>query len=87
MFGSSAAGTTGAASDVDLLVVGAVGLRALAPRLRPLASSLGREINPHVLSPETLSAKARSGDAFIANVLAAPKIWITGDADELGKLV
>ena len=87
VFGSSAAGTTGAASDVDLLVVGAVGLRGLAPRLRPLASSLGREINPHVLSPETLSAKARSGDAFIANVLAAPKIWITGDADELGKLV
>jgi len=86
VFGSSASGTTGAASDVDLFVIGNVGLRTLAPRLRPVALSLGREINPHVLSRETLSNKALSGDAFIANVLSAPKIWITGDADELGKL-
>ena len=87
IFGSAAAGTTGAGSDVDLLVVGKVGLRALAPKLRPVASRLGREINPHVISRETLAAKARASDAFIANVLASPKLWITGDTDELGKLV
>ncbi|MEI8341644.1 MAG: hypothetical protein WCH43_08940 [Verrucomicrobiota bacterium] len=33
------------------------------------------------------AGKARGGNAFIANVISAPKIWITGDADELGKLV
>ncbi len=87
VFGSSAAGTTGAGSDVDLFVVGSVGLRALAPRLRPLTLTLGREINPHILSRASLSAKAQAGDAFITNVINAPKIWITGDADELGKLV
>lgn len=87
VFGSSASGTTGAASDVDLLVVGKVGLRALAPKLRPLTSTLGREVNPHVLTRDTLAAKVHGGDAFIANVISAPKIWITGDADELGKLV
>jgi predicted nucleotidyltransferase len=87
VFGSAAAGTTGAASDVDLLVVGDVGLRALAPKLRPLTSTLGREVNSHVLTRDTLAAKARAGDAFITNVLAAPKIWITGDADELEGLV
>ncbi|HQL20598.1 MAG TPA: nucleotidyltransferase domain-containing protein [Opitutaceae bacterium] len=87
VFGSQAAGTAGAASDVDLLVVGSVGLRALAPRLRPVAEALGREINPHVLAPDTLSAKARSGDAFVTTVLAGPKLWITGDADELGTMV
>jgi predicted nucleotidyltransferase len=87
VFGSAAAGTTGAASDVDLLVIGDVGLRALAPKLRPLTSTLGREVNSHVLTRATLAAKARAGDAFITNVLAAPKMWITGDADELGKLV
>lgn len=83
VFGSAASGNTVAASDVDLLVVGPVGLRALAPRLRPLTSTLGREVNPHVLTRRTLATKARSGDAFIANVLAAPKIWIKGDAREL----
>lgn len=86
IFGSAAAGTTGAGSDVDLLVIGKTGLRALAPKLRPLTSRLGREINPHILSRETLTAKARAGDAFITNVLAAPKLWIIGDTDELGKL-
>ena len=87
VFGSQAGGTAGAASDVDLLVVGDVGLRALAPRLRPVAEALGREINPHVLSARTFSTRARSGDAFVASVLAGPKLWIQGGADELGSLV
>lgn len=87
VFGSAASGTAGAASDVDLFVIGNVGLRALAPKLRPLTSTLGREVNPYVLTRETLAAKARAGDAFIANVIAAPKIWITGDAHDLEKLV
>lgn len=86
VFGSSASGRTVAGSDVDLLVVGPVGLRALAPRLRPLTSTLGREVNPHVLTRRTLATKVRSGDAFMANVLAAPKIWIKGDARELAGL-
>lgn len=87
VFGSQAAGNARADSDVDLLVVGTVGLRALAPRLRPVSAALGREINPHVLAPETLAAKARSGDAFVTRVLAGPKLWIIGGTDELGTLV
>jgi len=86
VFGSQASGTAGAGSDVDLLVVGSAGLRALAPRLRTVAAALAREVNPHVLSRQTLKAKARAGDAFIRNVLAAPKLWVTGGADELGDL-
>lgn len=86
VFGSSASGHAVAGSDVDLLVVGPLGLRALAPRLRPLTSTLGREVNPHVLTRRTLATKVRSGDAFMANVLAAPKIWIKGAARELASL-
>ena len=86
VFGSSASSHTVAGSDVDLLVVGPVGLRALAPRLRPLFSILGREVNPHVLTRRTLATRARSGDAFMANVLAAPKVWIKGDARELADM-
>ncbi len=44
-------------------------------------------LNSHLLTRDTLAAKARAGDAFITNVLAAPKMGITGDADVLGKLV
>jgi hypothetical protein len=87
IFGSQASGAVGAGSDVDLMVVGSVGLRALAPRLRPVTATLMREVNPHVLSRKTFVAKARAGDAFISNVLAAPKLWIKGGPDELGELV
>jgi len=86
VFGSAAAGSMGAASDVDLFIVGKAGLRTLVPRLRPVALSLGREINPYVVSRETLETKAKAEDAFITNVLASPKIWVIGEADELGKL-
>ena len=86
VFGSVAAGAARAGSDVDLLVIGSAGLRSLAPRLRPVISALGREVNPHVLSRETFRAKARAGDAFIRRVLDEPKIWIVGGADELGNL-
>ena len=84
IFGSIAAGAARPGSDVDLLVIGSVGLRSLAPRLRPIISALGREVNPHVLSRETFRAKARAGDAFIRRVVDEPKIWIVGGADELG---
>jgi predicted nucleotidyltransferase len=87
VFGSQASGTAGAESDIDLMVVGNVGLRALAPRLRPLISTLGREINPHIRSLQSLDSKALSNDTFFANVLDAPKIWIIGSPDELAKLV
>jgi len=87
VFGSLASGGAGAGSDVDLLVIGDAGLRLLAPRLRPVSVTLGREINPHVLSRARFRAKARADDAFIASVLAAPKVWIIGGADELGTLV
>jgi predicted nucleotidyltransferase len=87
VFGSQASGMAEADSDVDLMVVGSVGLRALAPRIRPVTATLGREVNPHVLSRETFVAKARAGDAFIANVLAGPKLWIKGGPNDLGSLV
>ena len=51
LFGSTAAGTDTASSDIDLLAIGSAGLRAISPALRPLANTLGREINPHCLTP------------------------------------
>jgi predicted nucleotidyltransferase len=87
VFGSQASGAATAGSDVDLLIVGSAGLRALAPRLRQVSAALAREVNPHVLTRQTFISKARAGNPFIANVLAAPKLWIIGGADELGDLV
>lgn len=87
VFGSVANGEARSDSDLDLLILGKIGLRTLAPRLRELSSTLGREINPLVISRQSLAEKASRGDAFITNLLASPKIWIIGSSDELGVLV
>src|SRR5881394_1857731 len=48
VYGSMAAGSPTAASDVDLIVVGNVTLREIASRLRSAQDTLGREIVPVV---------------------------------------
>jgi len=87
VFGSMATSAEGASSDVDLFVIGSIGLRKLAPRLRTVTTRLQREINPYTISTESLREKVTAGDAFIQNVLNAPKLWIKGNDDELGKLI
>lgn len=85
VFGSVAAGTAKADSDVDLLVVGDLGLRALAPRLRPATERLGREINPVVMSPVEF-ARERATKPLLVDLLAKPKLFIKGDERELERL-
>ena len=85
VFGSLANGTAGAASDIDLLVIGDTGLRALAPRLRPVAEQLGREINP-VTMTATEFARGRSSNPLLVDLLAKEKLFVKGSADELERL-
>jgi predicted nucleotidyltransferase len=85
VFGSVAAGTAKADSDIDLLVIGDVGLRALAPRLRPVAERLGREINPVTMSAATF-ARERDTKPLLVDLLAKPKLFIKGDERELERL-
>ncbi len=84
IFGSIAAGTATARSDVDLLVIGSTGLRQLSPALRGLADSLGREINPVCLTPQEWQRNRAKGDAFATRVAAEPKLWLKGGPDALG---
>lgn len=86
VFGSLAQGPGKASSDVDLMVIGDVGLRDIAPRLRPAIDSMAREINPVVMSAAGFASKVKEGDAFLKNVMAAEKLFIVGGADELGSM-
>lgn len=87
LFGSMAKGEASAGSDVDLFIVGTVGLRTLSPKLRLLSNELGREINPYTISPKALAEKSRNEDAFILNVKNAQKLWIQGSDDEFAAVV
>ena len=86
MFGSVAAGREAAQSDVDLMVIGALGLRELTTLLSGVSEKLGREINPHAISVPDFKERVRSGNHFITAVLKEPKIFLKGKDDELAGL-
>ena len=83
IFGSVASGMERAESDVDLMVLGEIGLRPLAPLLRIASQSLNREINPHVMTIPEWQRKTAGADVFVNRVLQEPKIWLRGNEDEL----
>jgi DNA-binding transcriptional ArsR family regulator len=83
VFGSVARGDTGAGSDVDLMVIGQVGLRKLTSLLSGVAGRVGREINPHVMTPEEFVKRKAERDHFVTSVLAAPKLFVKGTEHEL----
>ena len=86
VFGSVASGKASATSDIDLMVLGAVGLRKLASRLAAASAKLGREINPHVMTLDEYLDRCRSGEHFVGSVIKTERRMIVGDADELGRL-
>jgi len=86
VFGSIAHGIAGAESDVDLIVVGAIGLRKVTILLSGISSKIGREINPHVLTPAEFRERLRKKDHFLTTVMREPKIFLKGGADELAAM-
>jgi len=83
VFGSIAAGTSGGQSDIDLMIIGDVGLRKISELLSGVESRLGREINPMVLLPAEFAKRVREKDHFVTSVLKAEKLFVTGSEDDL----
>lgn len=86
VFGSVASGAETAESDIDLMVIGTVSLRRLSKLLSGLATRIGREINPHVFTVEEFAQRRQARDHFLSTVLAAPKLFVIGNEDELTRL-
>ena len=78
VFGSVAAGTAKAESDVDLLIVGELGLREAVRRVAPLYEHLGREINPVVWTKAEFERRRSAGDHFLTNLLSGPQLQVIG---------
>ena len=86
LFGSVAAGSETAFSDVDVLVVTEHGFADVVRALHPAQAELGREINPVVYSPQDLRQLLRDRDPFVLNVLAGPRLFLIGSDHDLGQL-
>jgi uncharacterized protein len=86
VFGSFARQEQQPTSDIDLMIIGSLGLRQLTSLLTGIAAQLGREINPHVMNADEFVRRRAAGEHFVTQILSSPLIFIKGDADELEKL-
>ena len=85
VFGSMASGKETAGSDVDLLVIGGAGFSEVAEAVYSAQEVLGREINPKVYSMDEWKQMLEKKGAFIKELLAKPKLFVTGSEDEPGE--
>jgi len=83
VYGSMARSQERSASDVDLMVIGSVGLSQIAPVLKKAEVSLGRAVNPCVYSAKEVVKKLSAGHHFLETVLKGEKIYIQGDQSDL----
>jgi predicted nucleotidyltransferase len=79
VFGSIAADAPKAGSDVDLLIIGSIGLREAVRRLSEAQEHLGREVNPVVWTRSELQRRRKDGDAFLRRIARAPVIPVVGE--------
>lgn len=85
IYGSVARSAEHSASDVDLMIVGRVGLAALSPALRKAEQKINRAVNPTIYTREEFGSKVKSNHHFLTTVLHSKKLFVLGDPGEFGK--
>jgi predicted nucleotidyltransferase len=84
VYGSVAKREDTAGSDVDLMVIAdKLSYGELLEALEPLADSIGRRVNPTVLSRREWMKRLGARSAFTTRLMAQPKIWVVGTEDVL----
>jgi predicted nucleotidyltransferase len=87
VFGSIARQEEMARSDIDLVVIGHLGLREITALLSGVTEKVDREINPHVFTVKEFKKRIARKEHFITQVLDEPKIFILGNENELKTMV
>jgi len=83
VYGSIARRKERATSDVDIMVIGNLGLAELAPLLRKAETRLGREINVTNYSAQEFQRKVAEGDHFVTTVLEGSIEFVKGERHDL----
>src|SRR5713226_440068 len=78
IFGSHAAGTDTARSDIDLLVIGRPDRVVLSERLAPVERTIGRDVNVVTKTEAQVRERRRSGAQFWRQVLGKPIVHVAG---------
>jgi predicted nucleotidyltransferase len=84
--GSVARSAEKSSSDVDLIVIGDLGVADLAPVLEEAEAQLDRSVNVSVYSSAEFSKKLAAKNHFLVSILEKEKIFIIGDCHDLEKI-
>lgn len=82
IFGSVAKNKEKAASDIDLVVIGDIGMRTLSKMLAPIQEKVGREINPHIYTAREFKKRVSEKEHFISAILKGTIKPLIGDIDD-----
>lgn len=86
IFGSVARQEEKDKSDVDLMVIGDLGMRRLTGLLSGISEQISREINSHVVTKKEFLKRKTGEDHFLSQILGSPKLFIIGNEHELAEL-
>jgi len=86
VYGSMARQAETVQSDIDLMVVGKATVDDVLSHVASVEKSVGRPVSPTVYSVPEFKRKLVDGNHFLNAVLKAPKMFLVGDNNELGKL-
>ncbi len=86
IYGSMARYDDESTSDVDLFIIGELGISDLYPSLKEVENQISREITPIIYSAEEFREKLDDGNHFLNSILETERLLILGNADDLERL-
>lgn len=86
VFGAFARNEEKAHSDIDLMIVGDIGMKRVTALVSDLFDRTGREIRPHVLSAGEFRERRERREHLISRVLLEPKRFVIGSEEDLRSL-
>lgn len=87
IYGSLASGTNRENSDIDLMIIGAIPLEEILRIVRDPEEKLHREISVSLYEISEIQLRLKNRDPFITQVMSEHKIMLTGDEDDLRRLI
>ncbi len=87
IYGSVAKGEEHSLSDVDVLIIGEIGLAEIAKPLRNLERKFGREINANHYKKSEFIGKLKEKNHFLSRIIEEQKLFLKGNSDEFEKFV
>ena len=82
LYGSFASGEADSTSDIDVMIIGNIDDKALAPLMAELEGRLHREINYVIYPRQEAEERIQEDGDFISEVFKGPRVMLVGRADD-----